>query len=93
MTYKPHSISPDRMTYKPHFLSPERTFPKIVKESVEISEIYLLSLLKKHLLNYSQDDRGNVSFMKFFSAVKDARHSTPIRSSAPRSTMEIDSLP
>ena len=75
-----------------HSLSPERTFPKDVKERIEIAEVYLLGLLKKHLLNYSQDDRGNVSFMKFFSAVKDARHSSPIRASASRSLMEIDSL-
>ena len=81
------------MTYKPHSISPDRTFPKVVKERVEISEFYLLSLLKKHLLNYSQDDRGNASFMKFFSAVKDARHSTPIRASRSQSIMGIDSLP
>ena len=80
------------MTCKPHSLSPERTFPKVVKERVEIGELYLLSLLKKHLLNYSQDDRGNSSFMKFFSAVKDARHSTPIRAAPSQPLMEIDSL-
>ena len=81
------------MTCKPHSPTPGRTSPKVVKERIEVGELYLLSLLKRHLLNYSQDDRGNASFMKFFSAVKDARHSTPIRSSPAQSIMEIDSLP
>ena len=80
------------MTCKPYSLRPERTFPKAVKERIEIAEVYLLGLLKKHLLNYSQDDRGNVSFMKFFSAAKDARYSAPIRASASSPLMEIDSL-
>ena len=82
------------MTYKPHSISPDRTSPKVVKERIEISEAYLLGLLKKHLLNYSLDDRGNASFMKFFSATKDARHSAGLSAghsagpSQPR--MEID---
>ena len=67
--------------------------PKVVKERVQISEFCLLGLLKKHLRNYSQDDRGNACFMKFFSAAKDARHSTPLRSSPAQSIMGIDSLP
>ena len=57
--------------------------PKVVKTRIEIAEIYLKSLLKQHLLSFTEDDKGKSSPMKFFSAAKDSQPPAQASRSSP----------
>ena len=64
----PHSLPYNLLRY---------ALPKVVKTRIEIAENYLKSLLKQHLLSFTEDDKGKISPMKFFSAAKDSQPSRP----------------
>ena len=81
LSYKPSPLTPQRLSYTPSSLTLQRLpynilryiLPKVVKTRIEIAEVYLKSLMKQHLLSFSEDDRGKCSPMKFFSAAKDSQ--------------------